>query len=247
MRETDAGVLGAGSHRSLLVVGVIPAVIGGAAAIGGAAVGGAALTSAAGASAASIEDTNAMNAGLARENRAWQERMSSTAYQRSVADMRAAGLNPAVLFDGSGGSSASSPGGSFGTMQSASQAITATGTERARLAGGVAESAGKTGREIAETMLVKSSGKLIQQQASTAAALENLHDEDAEKAKADADRARAEAERTRMGTRLDKTDLPLREGRAAAEAGGADTGAPGYKPDLVDYLRALWRLMPWAK
>lgn len=48
-------------------------------------------------------------AAAARSQYEYSERLSSTAYQRAVKDMKLAGLNPAVMFAGGSGSAASTP------------------------------------------------------------------------------------------------------------------------------------------
>ena len=62
---------------------------------------------------------NAANAQMAHNQMQFQERMSRTAYQRQVADMKAAGINP-MLSAKMGG--ASTPGGQTAVMQNTAKA-----------------------------------------------------------------------------------------------------------------------------
>lgn len=76
------------------------------------------------------QSANIANAREAQANREFQERMSSTAHQREVMDLKAAGLNP-ILSAGGGG--ASTPSGVVPNIQSQTEGVASSARDIGRL------------------------------------------------------------------------------------------------------------------
>lgn len=101
------------------------------------------------------KDTNETNMNLGREQMAFQERMSSTSYQRAVKDMQAAGLNPMLAYSQGG---ASSPVGSMPQVQNAVSAGMASAAQASQTMQGIAQvvaTLAQTDKTDAEAELIR--------------------------------------------------------------------------------------------
>lgn len=163
------------------------------------------------------ERANKAQADRSREAMAFEERMSSTAYQRATADMRAAGINPMLAIQQGG---ASSPGGVMANMQDTISPAVSTAMQSRRL---------------------KEELKLIDQQRETLWAQGQKAWSDKYVSDSVVDRVRAETQERAASAKLLEAELPRAVNRAKVES--TDIGKYGAVIDRVlDTLRSVFGL-----
>jgi len=198
------------------------------------------LTGGAVSNAKSVEATNAANFAESQKNRDFQERLSSSAYQRAVEDMRKAGLNPALAYSQGG---ASTPSGSTAT---------ATAPRKGDIGAGLLNTAKTIASEGASLQQVGSQTELNKSQTAVADITAEKLGANAKEAELNQElirentkKAKEEAERARMAKQVDKANLPAKKAQAVANERTSKADAFMAYPDaLLDRIKS-W--IPFTK
>lgn len=173
-------------------------------------------------------ETNEMNQAIAREQMAFQERMSSSAHQRQAKDLEAAGLNR--ILSATGGSGASAPSGAASTALSPRvgdmlKDTVNSGLAAANLESDLAIKDAGVAKTLADTANSLEQSKILSEQTAQAglatAKQRAVQEEQIEREKHmtteqryKASERKAESERSRTALEYEQTDLERRKSQS---------------------------------
>lgn len=200
------GFLGSiGSAVGLSVGGIYGAAAGGLMGEGGSDTIGDMVTGGAISNAKSVQETNDKQIQLAREQTAFQERMSNSAYQRAVVDMRAAGLNPALAYQNGG---ASVPTGQMASL---------TAPRKGDIGAGLMNTGKALATQGADIQQVSSQTDLNKANAQMAEVTTQKLSSNAKEAEHNIEYADAKAKREKLALTREKAFLPAERLQAKAD------------------------------